>query len=64
MADIIRLNVHAIFNAANNTLLGGCPTGEARITKGYRLPARWIIHTVSSIWQGGGFRGRASGPLL
>ncbi|HZL72205.1 MAG TPA: macro domain-containing protein, partial [Planctomycetota bacterium] len=27
-------------------LLGGCPTGEARITKGYRLPAKWVIHTV------------------
>ena len=33
--------------------LGGCPTGEARITKGYRLPARWVIHTVGPVWQGG-----------
>ncbi|HEY7034792.1 MAG TPA: O-acetyl-ADP-ribose deacetylase [Thermomicrobiales bacterium] len=34
--------------------LGGCPTGEARITRGYRLPARWVIHTVGPVWQGGG----------
>ncbi|MDY0011679.1 MAG: macro domain-containing protein [Rhodocyclaceae bacterium] len=33
---------------------GGCPTGEARITPGFDLPARWIIHTVGPIWQGGG----------
>ena len=33
--------------------LNGCPTGEARITKGYRLPARFVIHTVGPIWSGG-----------
>ena len=33
--------------------VGGCPTGEARITKGYRLPARYVIHTVGPVWQGG-----------
>jgi O-acetyl-ADP-ribose deacetylase (regulator of RNase III) len=34
--------------------LGGCPTGECRLTKGYRLPARWVIHTVGPVWEGGG----------
>ncbi|MFA7157982.1 MAG: O-acetyl-ADP-ribose deacetylase [Kiritimatiellia bacterium] len=34
--------------------LHGCPTGEARITRGYRLPARWVIHTVGPVWSGGG----------
>ncbi len=33
--------------------LGGCPTGQARITRGYRLPARWVIHTVGPVWRGG-----------
>ncbi|WP_224984402.1 O-acetyl-ADP-ribose deacetylase [Geomonas agri] len=38
--------------------LGGCPTGEAKITKGYRLPARHVIHTVGPVWHGGS-RGEA-----
>jgi O-acetyl-ADP-ribose deacetylase (regulator of RNase III) len=34
--------------------LGGCPTGEAKITPGFKLPARWVIHTVGPVWRGGG----------
>ncbi len=53
-ADITTLHVvNAIVNAANKSLLGGCETGDAKLTAGYELPAKHVIHAVGSRWSNG-----------
>jgi len=44
--------------------LGGCHPGQAKITLGYNLLAKWVIHTVGPIWHGGQYRGRVAGKVL
>ena len=44
--------------------LGGCPTGEAKLSPGFNLPAKYIIHTVGPVWQGGGFHEKTADLLL
>ena len=52
--DITKLEVDAIVNAANTSLLGGgCETGKAKITKGYNLPSKYVIHTVGPVYRDG-----------
>lgn len=52
--DITKItDAQAIVNAANSSLLGGCKTGQAKITKAYNLPCDYIIHTVGPVWNGG-----------
>jgi O-acetyl-ADP-ribose deacetylase (regulator of RNase III) len=60
IGDITALDVDAIVNAANESLLGGggvdgaiCATGDAKATRGYALPAKHVIHTVGPVWRGG-----------
>jgi len=53
IADITTLDVAAIVNAANSSLLGGCDTGDAKITHGYNLKAQAVIHAVGPVWMGG-----------
>jgi len=59
VADITTLDVDAIVNAANRSLLGecrtlgGCETGSAKVTRGYKLKAKHVIHAVGPVWSGG-----------
>lgn len=61
-ADITTLDVDAIVNAANETLPGGCRTGDAKLTRGHRLPAHYVVHTVGPVWRGGS-RGEPAAQL-